>query len=224
LLLDSGYLILTATLIQALPVSIILVLLPLLMIRADRDRGSVRWRPAVYFLSLGLGFLFIEIAFIQRFILFVSHPLYALAVVLSGFLIFAGLGSGASARLRHKVEQWGWSPIKLAVTAIAVTSLAYALLLPDLLYAGIALPMELKVIIALVLIAPLAFFMGMPFPLGLSMLAERAPGFIPWAWGINGCASVLSAILATLLAIHFGFQFVIVLAVVLYASAAFVWK
>ena len=224
LLLDSGYLILTATLLQALPVSVVLVLLPLLLMRSERNRDVARWRPATYFMGLGLAFLFIEIAFIQRFILFVSHPVYALAVVLSGFLIFAGLGSGSSARVRRSVAHRGWSPIKLAVAAIAVISLVYALLLPDLLHAGIGLPIGLKIIVAVVLIAPLAFFMGMPFPLGLSILAERAPGFIPWAWGINGCASVLSAILATLMAIHLGFQFVIVIAVVLYICAALVWK
>ncbi|NIN38555.1 MAG: hypothetical protein GTO67_07745 [Gammaproteobacteria bacterium] len=73
---------------------------------------------------------------------------------------------------------------------------------------------------SLALIAPLAFFMGMPFPLGLKRLSATAPGFVPWAWGINGFASVVSAVLATLLAIEFGFNVVIVLALLLYSLAA----
>lgn len=62
--------------------------------------------------------------------------------------------------------------------------------------------------------------MGMPFPLGLSRLGETEPGLVPWVWGVNGCASVLSAVLATLLAIHFGFNMVILSALVLYVFAA----
>ncbi|MDH3549253.1 MAG: SAM-dependent methyltransferase, partial [Gammaproteobacteria bacterium] len=78
----------------------------------------------------------------------------------------------------------------------------------------------LRVLLSVVLIAPLAFFMGMPFPLGLRCVAEQAPDFVPWAWGINGFASVVSAVLATLLAIHFGFTIVIVLAMIIYIAAA----
>jgi len=77
------------------------------------------------------------------------------------------------------------------------------------------------VVITLVLIAPLAFCMGMPFPLGLAHVAGYAPHLLPWAWGVNGCASLISAILATLLAIHLGFTWVILLAVLLYSLAAF---
>ena len=82
------------------------------------------------------------------------------------------------------------------------------------------LPDAARIALSLLLIAPLAFFMGMPFPLGLARLAEQAPGFVPWAWGINGFASVVSAVLATLLAIEFGFNAVILLALVFYAVAA----
>ena len=78
----------------------------------------------------------------------------------------------------------------------------------------------LRILLSVMLIAPLAFFMGMPFPLGLRRLAEEAPDFVPWAWGINGFASVVSAVLATLLAIHFGFTAVIALALLLYVAAA----
>lgn len=83
----------------------------------------------------------------------------------------------------------------------------------------------MKTPISVLLIAPLAFFMGMPFPLGLSRVAQESPGFIPWAWGANGCASVLGAILATMLSIHFGFKMVIGLAVMLYFFSAVVfWR
>ena len=77
-----------------------------------------------------------------------------------------------------------------------------------------------KIAISLTLIAPLAFCMGMPFPLALSRIAAHRPDLVPWAWGINGCASVLSAILATLLAMSFGFRAVVLIALALYLLAA----
>ena len=223
-LLDSGYLILAATLLQALPISVVLILLPLRVLYQSKRLPKIPWRPAGYFFLLGLAFLFIEIAFIQKFILFVSHPLFAVAAVLSGFLLFAGLGSGLSARMKCWLRSKRWTPIDLAVIGIGVIALCYLLFLPALLSAGIALPREIKILITIILIAPLAFFMGMPFPLGLARLADKIPEVIPWAWGINGCASVLSAILATLIAIHLGFQVVIVLAISLYGLATLIWR
>ena len=92
--------------------------------------------------------------------------------------------------------------------------------LPPLFGALVALPAAAKMTLSAALIAPLAFAMGMPFPLGLARLAVGAPDWIPWAWAINGCASVVSAVLATLLAIHFGFTAVVGLAVALYVLAA----
>ena len=88
----------------------------------------------------------------------------------------------------------------------------------------LAFALPFKAVAAAALIAPLAFLMGMPFPMGLARLSETAPAFVPWAWGINGCASVLSPILATLLSIHWGFDGVIALAVGLYFIAAAVWR
>jgi hypothetical protein len=196
----------------------------LFAISRGNNRRRLHWRPAIYFTCLGLAFLFIEIAFIQRFILFVSHPLYAAAVVLTGFLVFAGLGSGSVTRIQRGLKSKPWSAVDLAVAAISSVALIYLMILPALLASGTALPMIFKLLITLVLIAPLAFFMGMPFPLGLARLAEHAPEIIPWAWGINGCASVLSAILATIIAIHFGFQTVIGFAVMLYVLAVSLWR
>jgi len=159
-------------------------------------------------------------AFIQKFILFLSNPLYSVAVVLTGFLLFAGFGSAFSGRLARLLPAPGVSPVTVAVAAIALLALLYIFLLPAVFARFIGLPDAARIMISLALIAPLAFFMGMPFPLGLRRLAELAPGFVPWAWGINGFASVVSAVLATLLAIEFGFNAVILLALALYAVAA----
>ena len=220
-LIEWGYLIVVATLVQAAVASLFLILLPLARLGRGGPGGSARFgegaRVVVYFFALGLAFLFVEIAFIARFTLFLGHPLYAAAVVLSGFLVFAGLGSGASTRLG---ERLGGGAIVAAVAAIAVVALAYLGLLPVLFAALRPLPDAAKITLSLALIAPLAFAMGMPFPLGLARLARRAPGWIPWAWAINGSASVVSAVLAIVLAIHLGLTAVVAIAVALYGVAA----
>ena len=240
-MLDWGYLILFATLVQAAVLSLVLILLPL-WVRGRRlgGRAAPRARIALYFLALGLAFLFIEIAFIQRFILFLGHPLYAVAVVLAGFLVFAGLGSAAAPRLARRLDPAGRrvrepggarmtglsrpvlrrrGALDLAAALIALIAVLYLFALPGLFDRLMPLPGAAKVGLSLALIAPLAFFMGMPFPLGLARVAARSPDLVPWAWGINGCASVLSAILAAILAVHLGFTAVVAIAVVLYLAA-----
>ncbi|WP_246763251.1 SAM-dependent methyltransferase [Rhizobium sp. 007] len=219
-MLDWGYLILATTLVQAAILSAVLILLPLWLRRRALGRGVHRLRFGLYFLSLGLAFLFIEIAFIQRFVLFLGHPLYAVAVVLAGFLAFAGLGSAVAARWMALVGRGSAvRGIALAVVVIACLAAAYLLALPLVFERLLALPDAVKIAIALLLIAPLAIFMGMPFPLGLGHVGACSEAFIPWAWGINGCASVLSAILAVLLAMHIGFTGVVVIATILYLVA-----
>jgi SAM-dependent methyltransferase len=210
-LLEWGYLVLIATLVLALLASFFLVLLPLWLSRGIGCKSNgLRWRMVAYFAAIGTAFMFVEIAFIQKFILFLHHPLYAVSVVLCSFLVFAGLGSLASARWRKRVSP-GW-----IATGIGVMCVVYVLLLPGLFDWLVPLPGEVRIPVSAGLIAPLAFLMGMPFPLGLGMVSERMPSWIPWAWAVNGCASVVSAMLATLLAIHLGFVFVVLVAVILY--------
>ncbi len=225
-LIEWGYLILCATLVQAVGLSAVLILAPLAL-RGKRGLArSGRARVAFYFLALGLAFLFVEIAFIQRFTLFLGHPLYAVAVVLAAFLVFAGMGAGVSPRLAERLPAGPGrlSALEAAVAAIAAIALAYLAVLGPLSEFLVTLPLALKVPLSLALIAPLAFCMGMPFPLGLSRVGREAPRLVPWAWGLNGCASVVSAVLATLLAIEVGFSAVIGLAVALYLGAALVWR
>ena len=227
-LIEWGYPVLAATLVQATVLSIVLILLPLwVLLRATTRRE--RWGSVFfYFVFLGLAFLFIEIAFIQRFILFLSHPIYAIAVVLASFLVFAGLGSGYSTRLAGRIgDQLQKSRPKamaLAVAGIILVAAIYLLILPALFRELMGLPDAAKIVISVILIAPLAFFMGMPFPLGLSQVGDVNADLIPWAWGINGCASVISPILATILAIHLGFSVVVASAMALYLLAAVVLR
>jgi hypothetical protein len=158
-------------------------------------------------------------ALIQKFILFLHHPVYAVATVLCSCLLFAGLGSAWVSRQngRHRKQT-----LVLAITGIATVSLLYLFVLGPLFAPLMALPTAAKITITAMLLAPLAFCMGMPFPLALSELGANAPRTIPLAWAVNGCASVISPVLATLLAIHFGFKAVVLTAVLLYGLA--VWR
>jgi spermidine synthase len=217
-LLDWGYLILSATLAQAALLSLVLVLLPL-WLGLERTPSAGRWRIVAYFGAIGLAFLFIEIASIQRFTLFLAHPLYAIGVVLAGFLVFAGIGSGVAPALERRLAGARGGALGLALGAIVLLAVVYILALPPLFARLIALPDLAKISLSLALIAPLAFFMGMPFPLALGRLRASAPHLVPWAWGINGCASVLSAILATMLAMTFGTRVVVFTAAALYLLA-----
>lgn len=214
--LDWGYPVLILALLQATAVSAALILLPLALAGTRRAflaaPPGLRRRVPVYFLALGLGFMAIEIPFLQRFTLFLAHPVYAAAVVLAAFLVFAGLGARYAAGLPPGVR-WPF----VAVSAIATL---YAFALPPLLAAAMALPLAAKMLLTILLIAPLAFCLGLPFPLGLAVVAAKAEPLLPWAWGINGFASVIAALLAALLSIHWGQSAAVLFAVALYALAA----
>jgi len=226
-LLEWGYPVLISTLLQAIIASLMLVVVPMWVVR-DSMRDAVAAHPprvagvGVYFTAIGFAFMFIEIAFIQKFLLFLAHPLYAVAVVLCAFLVFGGLGSRYSRRFAAG-RRWADHPLVWLTASIAGIALVYLFSLPAIFRHLMPLPDPARIAISIALIAPLAFAMGMPFPLGLARLAGRADALIPWAWGINATASVIAAIFATVLAIHLGFGSIIVLAVALYAVAAAAW-
>jgi SAM-dependent methyltransferase len=224
-LLETGYPVIVATLVQAVVLSLVLVLLPLLLIRrqgtSEAPGRGLRLRVVAYFAAIGLAFLFLEIAFIQKFMRFLHQPVFTAAVVLASFLVFAGLGSFWSQR--YSVQGTQRSGMLRAALGIIVTGVAYLFLLDHLFNWLSAWPAMGRMVVSGLLIAPLAFFMGSPFPLALSSLGKQASTLIPLAWGVNGCASVLSAVLASLLAIHFGFFAVVVLALMLYGISALVF-
>ena len=212
-LLDAGYLALPAALVQAVAASAALILLPLLAVRGGR--GGARRRPALAgFFCIGLAFLLIEIAFIGRFTVILGHPVHALVVVLAAFLLFAGAGSYLSGRGGPGASITG------PVIGIAAIASVYALASPQLTAVLAGASPAVKVAAAFALIAPLATLMGMPFPRALSRLNALDPSLLPWAWGINGCASVIGAVLATLVAIHHGHAAVMLWGALLYVLAA----
>ncbi|MGC9333261.1 MAG: hypothetical protein ACP5JJ_03875, partial [Anaerolineae bacterium] len=177
----SGYFVLVALLAVGLLTSVVLILLPLAFARRSRQAlEGPRARVFAYFGLLGLGFLFAEIPLIQRFILFLGQPTYAFATVAVAVLLFSGLGSLASERL----------PLRWTLPILVVVLLLYLLGLPLYFRTLLGAPLLVRLVAGGVSLAPVGFLMGMPFPGGLAWLRDRAPGLVPWAWAINGCASV----------------------------------
>lgn len=202
----SGYLVLVALLGVALLASALLILLPL----AGKKGGKgPRSRGLLYFGLLGLGFLFVEIPLIQRFILFLGRPLYAVTTVLVALLLFSGLGSLAASRLSVR------RTLPLLVAAI----LLYPPGLGPLFRVLLGTPLSVRLVATILSLAPLGWLMGTPFPGGLAWLRERAPGLVPWAWAVNGCTSVLASILAVMIALSAGFSWVLAAAAISYTCA-----
>jgi hypothetical protein len=202
--LELGTFMLVLTLVQLLVLAIVLIILPLIRIRW---RSGGAWWSLTYFAALGLGYMFMEIVFIRHFTLYLGHPIVAAAVVITGMLLCSGAGSYASRRLS------GLSVRMHVVTGgIVLLTVVYVVVLGEFVTATIAMPPALKILLTLIWIAPPAVLMGMPFPVGLRQLSAQNDTLIPWAWGINGCFSVISAVLAAVLAVELGFSAVMLCA------------
>jgi hypothetical protein len=209
--LEVGYLIVLLTLLQISIAAIVLIIAPLLVIGF---KGGGKTFTLIHFSSIGVGFMFIEIMFIQQFILYFGQPIYAAAAVLSGMLIFSGLGALLSHRLTAKKP---WFLGLLAAVIVLIVMLAF--FMTPLLRLTISAPLATKILVSMLIIGPLAFVMGMPFPAGLRLLARTNINLIPWAWGINGCFSVISTALATIIAVEAGFSHVMLIAAAMYLMA-----
>jgi hypothetical protein len=221
-LMDWSFPLLLICLAEAIIISIGLIIFPLWVGRAGTGSGSgMRLSVVLYFLSIGLGFLMLEMSAVQKLHLYLGHPIYSFAVVVAAFLIFAGMGSGMSKIWERTVQRAGWlDPVVVAVAALIAVALLAGTALESFLGLWWTAGLAIRALWVSLLIAPVAFFMGMAFPLGIRRLSNLEPALIPWAWGINGCASVISPILATLLAMELGFRAVMLIALALYCVAA----
>ena len=208
---NLGVLVLLLVLAISLVAVLAFLVLPLILRSTLRSRNARQSAlPLLYFVAVGLGYIMVEIAFIQRFVLFLGHPTYALTVVIFLLMLSSGAGSLFS-RLWLPRTSLGWVPLVLVV----VTILADVFFLPSRLAALVGLDFGYRLLVSAVLLIPLGFVMGMPFPTGLRALAALpAPEFpagegasdnsVEWAWAMNAAASVLGSVLAMVIAIQFG--------------------
>ncbi len=198
-------------LLLVLVISIVAVLVFLVLPLALRSNQSGKSPLCLlYFVAVGLGYILVEIAFIQRFVLFLGHPTYALTVVIFLLMLSSGAGSLLS-RLWLPHLEMGWVPLALVI----LTIVADVFFLPNRLAALVGMSFDYRLLVSGVLLIPLGFVMGMPFPTGLRALAASpAPEFpsgqgasdnaVEWAWAMNAAASVLGSVLAMVIAIQFG--------------------
>jgi len=219
---EWGYLVLVATLLQAVVASMIFILLPVLIARPIKAAASGKLATLCYFLLLGLAYMFLEMGFIQKMTLLIGHPVFGVAVSIVGFLVFSGLGSLASGQWLQKAGGSVYRLVAMAVAAIIVIGVVEVLILTFSFEWLVSFSRLWRIVMGLAIIAPLAFFMGIPFPSGLRQLSARNQPLVPWAWCINGFASVTAAVLGTCLAISFGFAAIGILALIGYFITAIV--
>ncbi|MEW6001175.1 MAG: hypothetical protein AB1638_00770 [Nitrospirota bacterium] len=199
--IEEGY-ILPAVFVQVLFLSLLLILLPAITKLKVKAKGKNVHQLLPYFAFLGIGFMFIEVSLIQKLILPLEHPSYAVATVLTSILISSGIGS----LLSYRISCLRSPHIIVVLTFIIIL---YSLFIPAITNVISPYPITLKIASVFLIFMPLGLFMGIPFPLGLRILGEKNESLIPWAWAINGCLSVLAPILTILLAISTGFKMVL---------------
>ena len=207
----AGYFVILALLELSILVSMILILLP----AAALGPANRATRPSIpylaYFGLIGFAFMLVEIPLIQRFILFLGHPAYAVTAVLFSLLAFSALGSHYSSRV----------PVKFAIGLLVPLLLVAPGYLPWVFHVALGWTLAVRVTITAVVIAPVGYLMGIPFPGGIQQMLvfrEKATP-VPWLWATNGAASVVSSVMAALLALSFGFDWVLRIGALCYVGA-----
>jgi hypothetical protein len=190
------------------------IYIPLRILAARGSVGRGTLREGTYFAALGLGYMAVEIGLLQRYGLFLGHPNYALSVVLATLLAATGIGSAANQRLvrwlggLHRIALW-------VAVFLVVEELAVGPFLPRLSW----LPLGVRMLVVVVLVAPLGAMLGVFFPRALDCLKGAASARTPWAWGVNGIFSVLGSVLAVALSMTWGIRALLMVAALIYLAA-----
>ena len=213
---NLGVAILLMLLILSAALTLVLVVVPLLvferrLLSEDRNR---KLRVLGYFLCLGLGFILVEIGFMQRFVLFLGHPMYALAVILASLLAASGAGSALSTWGTVRFGTAGY--VRRAVGLLVGVLALYAVVLTPLFHALLGIPLGIRITIAVVLVSAPGLLMGALLPSGVRVANELGRGTVAWGWGLNGAASVVGSILAMALSMNFGFTLSLVAGILVY--------
>ena len=223
-LIEWGNLIIFAAFIQGIIFSIIFIFLPLILKRSSINKRKTKIPFLVYFASLGLGYMLLEISFIQKFILYLTNPSYSTSIVIFSFLFCSGLGSFYS----KKIERNYIGFLKIIIPSLCAILLLYQILLPYIYHATLHFDLIVRIFITIGFILPLGFLMGIPFPLGIRLVNSvdqgKETGLIPWLWATNSFCSIIASVSAVIIAILFGFNVVTWMAVFIYLFGFFSLK
>lgn len=199
--------------------TVVFIFLPLFFSRAGRASWHGKASALMYFSCLGAGFIIFELVFIQIFMKLIGYPLYTYSTVVFALLLAAGLGSYASGRAGiTPSSRWKVPFIGVLVTGIillAVHQSVFELFLQT--------GELVRIAVAVALIFPLGFFLGMPFPLGILSIEKQPSGAIAWAWAMNGLFTVIGGMLSVLLSIFYGFRITLLAALLIYCLAFFLF-
>jgi hypothetical protein len=194
---------------------VLFVIGPLLIGGGRPGPGWAGW--LAYFGALGAGFMLLEVALLQRFVLLLGHPVYSLTVTLFSLLLGTGIGSLISRRIEpHRVR----TVTVRALTGVMVAAVVAAVGLASVIDLGIPWSLPLRIAFAVSLIVPIGILLGMPLPGGMRLVAADRADIIPWGWGINGAFSVVGATLAVFIAMNWGFSVTLCTAALVYGCAA----
>lgn len=206
-------------LVQSIIIAFFLILLPIIVFRKAKNKiKGFSSRIFLYFSLIGMAFMFLEITFIQKFILFLGHPLYSVSIIIFSLLFSSGLGSFFSKRILGQNLKRN---LKRSLLLLAGLIVLYLFLLPFLYESLIGFNLTSKIILTFLVIFPLGFLMGFPFPTGVRLLDHGEKRLILWAWATNAFSSVINSILALIIAFWGGYNLVLVLAAGGYLLACF---
>jgi hypothetical protein len=208
-----------SALLTLMAISVTLVALfvvgPLVLV--DRESVPSGWpRVLAYFAALGAGFMLVEVALLQRFVLLLGHPVYSLTVTLFSLLLGTGVGSLLTRRLEIAALQ---KRARWALVAVAAAAFTGAVALPWIIESAMPMPRGVRLTAAVLLTTPVGVLMGMPLPSGVRLVAMTRPQLVPWAWSMNGAFSVVGATLAIFIAMSWGFSVTFVVGGLVYLSA-----
>lgn len=197
-------------LVQSVIIAFVLILLPLFVLRKGESRKSRIFASVFFYFGLiGMSFMFVEITLIQKFILFLGHPLYSTSIIIFSLLLSSGLGSFFSRKILSTQIQNNLKKFLLLCGGVIIV---YLFGLPRFTQNMISLGLTVKILLTFLVIFPLGFLMGFPFPNGIRLLEKREGKFIPWAWAVNAFSSVINSVAALLLAFWGGYNLVLLLA------------
>jgi predicted membrane-bound spermidine synthase len=213
----QGECIVLVILVQAIILASAFIFLPQMSLRKKGiERRGLFLKVFFFFGLIGMGFMFVEITLIQKFALFLGHPLFSFSIIIFALLFSSGIGSLFSKRILGKNVAAGLKRILLICSIFLISSpLSLSLLFKH----GMGFPLAGRIALTFFCVFPLGFFMGFPFPAGIGMLEKKESRLIPWAWATNAFSSVINSVFALYVAFWGGYTLVLVLAGICYLLA-----